>query len=244
MENPLYLVLSRMVAQTNSMDVIANNIANASTPGFKATNMQFASYVAQDGSSVPGGSTLDFAASNGTWRDLAGGAVSKTGSPLDLAITGDGYFQVKTPNGTRLTRDGAFGLLPDGTLATASGAQVLDTSGQPITIPLTAGTLTITSDGVINGGSGKIGLIGVGDVANAQSLQAAGSNQFIASQPTTPAKRPGLVQGALEQSNVSPVLMITKMMESSQDFQFNTEFVQAEQTRQMSAINQILSPQS
>jgi flagellar basal-body rod protein FlgF len=147
LENPLYLVLSRMVAQTNSMDVIANNIANASTPGFKATNMQFASYVAPDGSSIPGGATLAYAASNGTWRDTATGAVSKTGSPLDLAITGDGYFQVKTPNGTRLTRDGSFSLLPDGTLATASGAQVLDTSGQPISIPQTAGTLTITGDG-------------------------------------------------------------------------------------------------
>jgi flagellar basal-body rod protein FlgF len=121
---------------------------------------------------------------------------------------------------------------------------VLDTSGQTITIPLTAGTLTITSDGVINGGSGKIGQIGVVNVANAQNLQAAGSNQFIANQATTAAKRPGLVQGALEQSNVSPVLMITKMMESSQDFQFSTQFLQAEQTRQMSAINQILSPQS
>jgi flagellar basal-body rod protein FlgF len=243
LENPLYLVVSRMVAQTNSMDVIANNIANASTPGFKATNMQFASYVAPDGSTIPGGGTMAFAASNGTWRDSATGAVTKTGNALDLAISGDGYFQVKTPNGTRLTRDGAFGLLPDGTLATASGAQVLDTSGQPITIPLTAGTLTITGDGVINGASGKIGQIGVVDVANAQSLQAAGSNQFIAGQPTTPAARPGLVQFALEQSNVSPVLMITKMMETSQDFQFNTQFVQAEQTRQMSAINQILGQQ-
>jgi flagellar basal-body rod protein FlgF len=237
-----------MVAQTNAMDVIANNIANASTPGFKATNMQFASYVAADGSTIPGSGTLAFATSNGTWRDTAGGAISKTGSPLDLAITGDGYFQVKTPTGNRLTRDGAFGLLPDGTLATASGAQVLDTSGQPITIPQNAGTLTITGDGVINDSAGgtqsQIGQIGVVDVANAQSLQAAGSNQFIANQPTTPAKRPGLVQGALEQSNVSPVLMITKMMESSQDFQFNTQFVQAEQTRQMSAISQILSPQS
>ncbi len=244
MENPLYLVLSRMVAQTNSMDVIANNIANASTPGFKATNMQFASYVAPDGSSIPGGGTMAYAASNGTWRDTATGAVSKTGSPLDLAITGDGYFQVKTPNGTRLTRDGSFSLLPDGTLATASGAQVLDTSGQPISIPQTAGTLTITGDGVINGANGQIGRIGVVDVANAQNLQAAGSNQFIANQPTTPATRPGLVQGALEQSNVSPVLMITKMMESSQDFQFNTQFIQAEQNRQMSAISQILGQQS
>ncbi len=233
-----------MVAQTNALDVVANNIANASTPGFKATNMQFASYVAADGSTVPGGDTLTFDSAGGSWRDTAGGAVTKTGSPLDLAITGDGYFTVKTPNGNRLTRDGAFGLLPDGTLATASGAQVLDPSGQPITIPQTAGTLTITSDGVINGSTGRIGRIGVVDVANQQSLQAAGSNQFIANQPTTAATRPGLVQGALEQSNVSPVLMITKMMESSQDFQFNTQFVQAEQTRQMSAISQILGPTS
>jgi flagellar basal-body rod protein FlgF len=233
-----------MVAQTNSMDVIANNLANVDTPGFKATNMKFASYVVPTGSGTPGGSAVAYAASNGIWRDTASGTVKKTGSALDLAITGDGYFQVKTANGTRLTRDGAFGLLPDGTLATASGAQVLDTAGAPITVPETAGTLTITADGVINGDAGQIGQIGVVDVADPQSLQAAGGNQFIASQPTTPATRPALMQGALEQSNVAPVLMITKMMETSQDFQFNTQFAQAEQNRQMSAINQILGQQS
>ncbi len=240
LENPTYLVLSRMVAQTNAMEVIANNIANADTPGFKASNMQFASYVTPDGGSIPGGSNLAFASQSGAWRDTTTGAVKNTGSPLDLAITGNGYFNVKTPNGNRLTRDGAFGLLPDGTLATASGAQVLDVSGQPITVPATAGTLTITADGVINGEAGQIGQIGVLDVGDPQSLTAAGNNQFVSSQPTRPAARPGIVQGALEQSNVSPVLMITKMMESSQDFAFNTQFVQAEQTRQMSAISQIL----
>lgn len=240
MENPTYLVLSRMVAQTNAMNVIANNIANASTPGFKATNMQFASYVTPTGSMIPGGSSLAFADDDGSWRDTATGTVKNTGSALDLAITGDGYFQVKTPNGNRLTRDGAFGLLPDGTLATASGSQVLDTSGAPITVPPTAGTLTITADGTINGGAGQIGQIGVVDVADPQSLRAAGDNQFISNAPTTPATRPGIVQGALEQSNVSPVMMITKMMETSQNFQFNTQFLQAEQTRQMSAISQIL----
>ena len=222
------------------MDMIANNIANASTPGFKASSTQFSSYVMPDGGGIPGGSSLAYAGARSSWRDTAAGAVEDTGSPLDLAITGDGYFTVKTPNGNRLTRDGAFGLLPDGTLATASGAQVLDSSGQPITVPENAGTLTIAADGVINGRSGQIGQIGVVDVADPQSLQAAGDNQFIANQATLPATRPGIVQGALEQSNVSPVLMITKMMETSQDFQFGTQFIQAEQSRQMNAISQIL----
>jgi len=230
-----------MVAQTNAMDMIANNIANANTPGFKATNLQFASFVTPDGSTVPGGSSQTFTSAGGSWRDTSSGAIKTTGSPLDLAITGDGYFDVKTPNGNRLTRDGAFGLLPDGTLATASGAQVLDTTGQPITVPPTAGTITISADGVVNGENGQIGQIGVVNVSDPQSLRAAGDNQFIANQPTTPATRPGIVQGALEQSNVSPVLMITKMMETSQNFAFNTQFIQAEQTRQMSAISQILS---
>lgn len=93
---------------------------------------------------------------------------------------------------------------------------------------------------MINGEKGQIGQIGVVDVSDPQSLRAAGDNQFVASQPTTPAARPGIVQGALEQSNVSPVMMITKMMETSQEFALNTQFVQAEQTRQMNAISQIL----
>jgi flagellar basal-body rod protein FlgF len=229
-----------MAAQTNAMDVIANNIANASTPGFKATNLRFSNFVTPTGSTVAGGSALAYASNGGSWRDHAAGTVRNTGSPLDLAITGEGYFTVQTANGNRLTRDGAFGLLPDGTLATASGAPVLDTNGQPIIIPPSAGTLTITGDGVINGEKGQIGQIGVVDVSDPQSLRAAGDNQFVASQPTTPAARPGIVQGALEQSNVSPVMMITKMMETSQEFALKTQFVQAEQTRQMNAISQIL----
>ncbi len=241
MENPSYLVLSHMVAQTNAMEVIANNIANASTPGFKATNLRFSGYLQPDGSPVPGDSTLSFVTAAHSWRDTATGAVRNTGSPLDLAITGQGYFQVQTGNGIRLTRDGAFGLQPDGTLCTASGAQVLDTDGQPITVPANAGTLTITGDGVISGEHGRIGQIGAVDVSDPQALQAAGNNQFIASQPTTAAANPGIVQGALEQSNVSPVLMITKMLETSQDFQFDTQFIEAEQTRQMNAISQILN---
>jgi len=244
LENPSYLVLSRMVAQINAMDMIANNIANADTPGFKATNLQFASYLTPDDDNIPGGGNLAFVTSGGSWRDTHSGTIRQTGSALDLAITGDGYFTLQTPNGNRLTRDGAFGLLPDGTLASASGAPVLDTSGAPIVVPPNAGKLTITADGVINGLSGQIGQIGVSDVADAQSLKAAGENQFIANQPTTPALRPGIVQGALEESNVSPVMMITKMLETSQTFAFNTQFVQAEQTRQMSAINQILNQNS
>ena len=95
---------------------------------------------------------------------------------------------------------------------TIGSAPVAATPRQPITVPENAGTLTITADGVINGRSGQIGQSGVVDVADPQCLQAAGDNQFIANQATTPATRPGIVQGALEQSNVSPVMMITKMM--------------------------------
>src|SRR5690242_19202883 len=108
---------SRMVAQLRAMDVTAGNMANADTPGFKAERMVFSDWLdRQNGASPPpGGRVVAFTQDRATWREQTAGPISKTGNPLDLALSSDGYFTVGTANGPRLTRSGRFGLLPNGT---------------------------------------------------------------------------------------------------------------------------------
>src|SRR5581483_12096011 len=125
---------SRLVAQQRVLDVIAGNLANANTPGYKVERVQFSDWLSkQSGGGTPsGGRTIAFTQDRATWREQAAGTITHTGNPLDVAITGTGYFTVSTAAGPRLTRDGRFGLLPTGTIADAAGNALLDNNGRPI----------------------------------------------------------------------------------------------------------------
>ncbi len=235
------LATSRLVAQQRAIDITANNIANANTPGYRTERVQFSDFVdKQVGTKGPPGiKTISYTQDRATYRESQAGAVTHTGNPYDLALTGDGYFTVNTKNGPRLTRDGRFGPMPDGTLANASGNAVLDTAGKPIQIPLNATTVTIASDGSVSTDTGQVGKIGVVK-ADPMKLQAEGSTNFVATAPTTPVASPGIVQGAVEESNVQPVLEVTRMMDTERQFQFVTQFVQAEGDRQQNTIDKLL----
>ena len=106
------------------MDVIAGNIANANTPGYKAERTQFSDWLSRQ--STPPERTIAFTQDRATWREQQSGTLTHTGNPLDLALTSNGYFTVSTPRGPRLTRDGRFGLLPSGTVADSAGDALLD----------------------------------------------------------------------------------------------------------------------
>lgn len=242
MDNTTSIILSRMITASRTVDVIANNIANVSTPGYEATHLQSAAWIdrMRGVTAPPGGSTLAYTQATGTWRDAAPGPIHQTGNPLDLALPSGGYFTVQTANGPRLTRDGRFGLMPNGTIANASGDALLDPGGQPITVPPQSGALSIAADGTISTAHGIIGQVGVVTVADPQGLTAEGGNLFQTSAPPIPAATPNIVQGALEGSNVQPILEITKMMQASQNFRMIAQFITAEQSRSQSAISKIL----
>ncbi len=165
------IATSRLVAQQRAMDVIANNIANANTPGFKAERLLFSDWLSrQNGTAAaPGGNTIAYTQDRATWRDQQPGTMTHTGNPFDLAITGDGYFTVNTPSGPRLTRDGRFGLMPDGTVADSSGNAVLDTAGKPVQISPTDTQITIAGDGTVSSENGQLAKIGV--VSRADPMQ-------------------------------------------------------------------------
>ena len=236
------IAASRLVAQQRAMAITANNIANANTPGFKLQRVQFADWLShQTGSDVPsGGETVDFTQDRATWRDLQPGSLSHTGNTFDLALTSDGFFTAETPRGTRLTRDGRFGPMPDGTLADSNGDPVLDTNGQPIRLPPGSTQIAVAGDGTVSAGGTQIGKIGVVRPNDPNQLQSEGATLLNATSGTTPVTAPGIVQGALEESNVQPVLELTRMMNDAREFQFVSQFMQAESDRQQGAIDKLL----
>jgi len=236
------LAASRLIAQQRAMDVTANNIANANTPGFRTERVQFSDWIdRQPGTaSVPGGRSVTYTQDRATYRESQPGAISHTGNPYDLALSSEGYFTVATKAGPRLTRDGRFGPMQDGTLADSSGNAVLDTNGKPIQIASTDTQVTIAGDGSVSTENGQVGKIGVVQPADAMKLRPEGSTNFVSDGPTSPVALPGIVQGAIEGSNVQPVMEVTRMMNDLREFQFVTQLIQAEGDRQQNAIDKIL----
>lgn len=235
------IAASRLTTAQRALEVTADNIANADTPGYRAERVQFSDWLSrQGGTTAPGGKTISYVQDRATWREQQAGAISQTGNPFDLALAGNGYFTVNTPAGPRLTRSGHFGLQADGTLSDMAGRPVLDTTGQPIQLSPADTTVTIAGDGTVSSQNGELGKIGVVQPTDPERLTAEGGTLLRADTPTTPVATPGVVQGAVEGSNVQPVLEVTRMMDGLRQFQFVSELVQAENDRQQSAIDKLL----
>ena len=233
---------SRLVAQQRALDVSASNLANLTTPGFRAERVQFADWISRQpaGLPPPGIRSVSYTQDRATWRDLHAGAMAQTGNPLDLAITGDGYFTVQTTAGTRLTRAGKFTLAADGTVTDEAGHALLSSDGRPLKLPPEDTRITVSGDGTISSESGVLGRIGVVKPKDAMRLQAEGGQMYRTEEPTEPVAQPAIVQGTLETSNVQPVLETTRMMSGLREFQFVSQFIQAETDRQKEAIDRIV----
>jgi flagellar basal-body rod protein FlgF len=130
--------------------------------------------------------------------------------------------------------------MPDGTLADSSGNPVLDTTGKPILIAPTDTRISIAGDGSISSENGPVGKIGIVQPTDPMKLQAEGATDFVSGSPTAPVIAPGIVQGAVEGSNVQPVLEVTRMMDNERQFQLVTQLVQAEGDRQQQTIDKLL----
>ncbi len=245
MQNATDIALSRLMAQGQVMDVLANNLANANTPGFKAGRVLFGAWLSRQGagSLPPGDNPINYTEMRATYREDRAGALQQTGNPLDLAITGAGYFTVQTPRGVRVTRAGRFSLLPDGTIADFAGNKLLSDSGQPMQIAPGETGITVAGDGTVSTRNGVLGRIGVVTL-NAPNGAKAEGNRLLdpGASGTTPVTSPQLVQGAVEGSNVNPILETTRMMTLLREFQFVTAFEQAESDRMANAIQKITQP--
>jgi flagellar basal-body rod protein FlgF len=229
------IALSSLVAQQRELDVTANNIANAQTPGFKAERMLFSDWLSHE----PNGARIAYVQDRATYRDARDGTLTHTGNPLDLAIGGDGWFTVNTPRGPRLTRAGRFTPTIDGTLTDDAGNPLLDVNGQKLQIASSDTQLTVSTDGTLSSENGPIGRIGVVTPADTRLLKGEGNELLRSDAPTTPVASPHVVQGALEESNAQPIQETVRMMTLLRNFQFVTQLVQGEYDRLQSAIDKL-----
>ena len=221
MENPILIGLSRQVALRRQMDVIANNVANLGTTGFKAESMVFEEYLmpkAEWEADLRPDRDLSYVQDVATIRDLAAGPMVQTGSPLDVAIQGKGWFVVNTPDGDRYTRNGAFLLNQAGELVTSEGFQVMGESG-----PMIFGTddtdIAIAADGTVTSAAGNKGRLRVVEFETDMALRPEGTSLFVTDQTPAVAVSPRVAQGVLEKSNVQPILEISRMIEVNRAYQ-------------------------
>jgi flagellar basal-body rod protein FlgF len=237
--------LSREIVLQQQLDIVANNIANADTTGFKVEALQTAEDPQAPAFTLGGPEPVKFVVSNGVIRDFGQGGLRQTGGSLDLAIEGEGFFQVQTAAGPRYTRDGRFRLDDQGQLTTVGGQPVLDDGGGAITLDPTKGPVTISVDGVVSQGTGKdiirVAKVGVVGFANLSGLQKTGDNLYQNSsnvQPT-PAADARVRQGMLENSNVNPILEITRMIEVSRAYERLAKMMDSQADLSVQAVQQL-----
>jgi len=232
MDNALYVGLSRQMVLTREMDIVANNIANADTNGFKVESLLTTETPGPPAFTLEGPKPIKFVAANGVARDFGQGALRRTDAPLDMAVEGKGFFKVTTKDGDRFTRDGHFRMDDQGRLVTQAGDPVADDGGGEITIdPQKGGEITVSEDGIVSQGSERVAKIGVYQFANLGALDKAGGNlyQNASNQQPTAATDAKVRQGMLEGSNVNSIIEITRMIEVSRSYEQTAQMMSSEQ---------------
>ena len=240
MDNTLLVGLSQQLAAYRSMDVIANNLANLSTPAFKRETAKFEEFVqqVQPSEGQTGPQTVSFVKDAGVVRDLSEGHLETTGAPFDLAINGKGYFVVQTSAGERYTRNGHLSLNSDGQLVTDSGDPVAGDGG-PVTITADDGQVHIAADGTVSGKQGQIGKLRLVNFANERALVKEGASLYSTSQSATTADGAKIAQGMLESSNVEPVIEISHMIDVMRAYQATANLTQAQADLTRQAIDKL-----
>jgi flagellar basal-body rod protein FlgF len=223
MDNSIYITLSRQAALFRDLEVSANNIANASTPGYNTQKVVFSDYMVKDKETRRKDA---YANDVSTYRDTAKGSMRMTDNPFDLAITGPGYFIVETPFGTRYTKSGNFQIDSQGTLMTTEGYPVLGNDRGRITIPEGVNRVVINGAGEIAGDGNDLGLVGLAEFKDEQRMERLGQTLYNSKEEPVPADRSRIVQGGLENSNVSAVSELVRVQEISRSVGSTAKFIE------------------
>jgi flagellar basal-body rod protein FlgF len=213
MDSGFYAACTALMGRSQALDLVANNLANVSTPGFRAQHEVFRSLLAS--SSILPMSGLNQAVNNysvlgGSQLDFTQGSLEKTGNDLDLAIQGSGFFVAQTANGQVFTRNGNFHVSPKGRLVTAEGDPVLGDSGL---IDIVGGPVSVSSDGTISVNGAVAGQLRIVDFPAGTNLTNVGATYYSAPPKTeVPAQGASVQQGSLESSNVNPVASAVELV--------------------------------
>lgn len=240
MENGIYIGMSRQRSLERRMSMVANNIANMNTPGFKSEHMLFVEKVVAP---KPIKEDLSFVMDYGKFRRNSQGPLEYTQNPLDIALEGPGFFAIETEGGTRYSRAGNFKLNNNNELVTAGGLPVLDDGGSRITIPEDARSITIGANGSILTNEGEVARLQIAEFENIHDLKATGGGLYEAGAEPIENATTRAVQGAIEQSNVNGVLEMTDMIEVSRQYQSTARFLQNEHDRLRNAISKLSETQ-
>jgi flagellar basal-body rod protein FlgF len=239
MENPSYIVLSQQMGLQRNMDVIANNLANMNTTGYRSERLMFSEFMTSKATN-PGvtgdGARLSFPGVAGTLADIGEGTLETTGNQLDFAIKGSGFFVVDTPNGPRYTRDGRFELDGQGRIVNKEGYPILDAQNRPLTVPPGTAKVEATPTGTLSTERGPIGSLQVVKFDSEIGLKKAGTNLFETDQAPQKADSFTLQQNAVEASNVKPIIEMTKMIAVQRAYQSAQQMLDQERERSSRAI--------
>ena len=243
MDTASYIALSHQIGLWRQMEVVANNLANLSTPAFKADRLIFAEFINpqpvsldQSGAAAP----ISFVQDLGTVSDLRPGGLIQTGNAFDLAIEGPGYFVVETPAGPRYTRQGNLHADDQGRLVTGEGYVLLDTANRPIALRRGESRFEVTRKGQINTESGELARIQIVRFEDEQALKKLGTGLYEAATDPLPADDKIIVQqGALEGSNVQSILEVTTLIDITRRYQAAQRIIDSENDRIRKAIEKL-----
>ncbi len=239
MDTAGYVTLSRQTGLANELQSVANNIANLSTTGYRREGMIFAEMVkALDAE----GGSVALTATHARVTSAEQGVMRATGGTYDLAIEGEGFFQVETPNGPRLTRAGAFSPDATGELVNPLGHRLLDAGGAPIFVPPNAANVTIATDGTLTADGQPITQIGLVTVDDPGQLRREDGVLFRADAPTTPVEGGAMLQGFLEGANVNAVAEIARMIQVQRAYEAGQRLMDREDERIRQVMSTMASP--
>lgn len=244
MSGGMYLAAAGALVQQLRLEMLANNVANVNTIGFKGEKSVFG--VADDSATNPLEVTPEaivsltpYAPPFYTVVDFSQGAIRQTGNPLDVAIDGDGFFSIQTPEGVQYTRQGSFSLNADGVLVSQDGYPVLGENGD---ITLDEGTVEIDLEGNLTVDGDDIGRLRITAFADGSALKKIGDGRFVLSDATAQGSRPpdaATRQGYVETANVNPVLAMTEMIETSRAFEAYQKVIQTADESTATSINDV-----
>ena len=264
MSKPLWPAVSGAMARDHQIEVISNNLANMNTNGFKRDDVAFKEYLSKnekmtiEGEEIPrspikdkdlyplDGRDQSFVVVNGTHTKFSTGGFKVTDNPLDIALSGPGFFEISTPNGIRYTKAGSFKLSPEGKIVTLDGHPVLskgldgdtgDAAGREISIADREGALHVNPQGEIFMGDERVSQLSVVEFADLKTIRKTGSTNF---ENKNPQQNPAVAsvntevkQGMVETSNVNPVQEVSNLIRANRMFE--------QDLKAMKTVNDMLS---
>jgi flagellar basal-body rod protein FlgF len=236
MESAGYTTLTRQTGLLRELQVVANNIANAATTGYRQEGLIFSEFVKQ----TEGGPSLSMARGNVRMTSMLQGPLAPTGGMLDLAIEGEGFFLIETPSGERLTRAGNFTLSAQGDLVTPDGFRVLDAGGAPVFIPPDATNIGLSPDGTLSDNGRPLAQIGLVRPVDGFAMVREDGVMFRADGEIEPVEEGRIHQGFLEGANVDPIGQVARMIEVQRAYEMGQSFLDSEHERVTSALESFI----